>query len=631
MNPRKVQPRVLLTLAAIAVSPATSEIGLPHAVGVDRSGRAQAQSDGRGRVMVESPEHPRGLWLHLTDGDGSPVPGLQVEYQSGRDGLVAIRCADPTGEVQETLVWTRPPGDPVRLRLKAGTPGDLPAGLASIDWRVDPGAEAALDGDETRLSGWEAVRTFLEQRWQARPGIVEVDLSADLKLVVKLEDADALGALVSYLEEAQGLGGVAPTVQVRVLEGGAGLLLGAILYVPFDIRLFEDQALQDEVAKALGGSRSSEFSRQRVAWLTQLVIGKGGIRSLAGIWQLARLEFLWVISNEIVDVSPLVHLTNLETLFLAGNRIVDVGPLVALTNLEDLSLDGNRIVDVKPLAQMTSLEKLNLSSNRIVDVSPLGELGNLRDLQLPYNQIADVSPLTALTQLEVLNVSVNRIVDASPIGELSNLRRLLISANPIADLSPLVKLTNLRELRLTYNRLEDWSPLADMTGLESLLLDVTGLAEVSVLAGLTNLRHLHLSRNRIADPGPLSQLTNLRSLYLTKNQIGDVSALVGLTRLTHLYLAENEVIDLSPLSQVGDLKYLFLEHNRVVDVSPLMSLGQLVGVQLEGNQIEDIGPLVENAGLGEEDWVVLRDNPLSEMALEKQIPALQARGVNVIY
>ena len=56
-----------------------------------------------------------------------------------------------------------------------------------------------------------------------------------------------------------------------------------------------------------------------------------------------------------------------------------------------------------------------------------------------------------------------------------------------------------------------------------------------------------------------------------------------------------------------------------------------MGLQLEGNQIEDIGPLVANTGLGEEDWVVLRDNPLSEMARKEQIPALEARGVNVIY
>lgn len=645
--------RLLLTLMSVWAVAAAAETELSHAVGVDRSGRALAQSDGRGRVMVESPEHPRGLWLHLTDRDGSPLPGVQVDYQSGREGLVAIRSFDPAGEMRETLVWTRPTGDPVRLILKAGPPGDLPAGLASIDWRVDPGAEAVLGGEETRLNGWAAVRSFLEQRWRGRRGIVKIDLSADLNLVVKLEDADAVGALVAYLEGALQLGGVTPTVQVRVLEGGAGLLVGATLHIPFDILLFEDQALQEAVAKALGGSRSSEFARQRVDSLKRLVIEAKGIRSLAGIWQLTNLEFLWVLSNEVIDVNPLVHLTNLKMLFLY--RIVDARPLAALTNLEELSLSGNGIVDVKPLAQMTSLAKLNLSSNRIVDVSPLGELGNLRVLQLPHNQIADVSPLAQLSNLEALDVFNNRIADASAIGRLTSLRTLQIGANLLADVSPLAQLTNLRNLRLTYNRIEDWSPIAELTSLERLRMDGTGLEDLRVLAGLTHLRRLHLShngiadlrplseltklevlrltenQNGIADLGPLSGLTNLRELNLTKNQIGDVSALAGLTRLTHLYLDENEVDDLRPLGELTSLEYLFLEHNQVVDVSPLMSLGQLSGLQLEGNQIEDIGPLVANTGLGEEDWVVLRDNPLSEMAREAQIPALQARGVNVIY
>lgn len=50
-------------------------------------------------------------------------------------------------------MWTRPGGDPLRLRLKAGEPGDLPLGPVPIDWRVDPSAEAILGKEETRLSG----------------------------------------------------------------------------------------------------------------------------------------------------------------------------------------------------------------------------------------------------------------------------------------------------------------------------------------------------------------------------------------------------------------------------------------------------------------------------------------------
>ena len=651
MYPVMVQSRVLLTLAATWAVAAAAETDFPYAVGVDRSGRALGQSDGDGRVMIESPEYPRGLWLHLLDEAGRPLPGLHVEYQGRRDSLVSIRFADPSGNVQETLVWTRPGGDPLRLRLKAGEPGDLPFGLVPIDWRVDPSAEAILGKEETRLSGWETIGTFLRQRWGGRTGIVALDLSLDVNLAVVLEDPNALGALVAYLQDAHPAGDISPIVQVHLLGGGIDLLEGAVLYVPFDILLFEDQTLQGAVAKALGGTPNSNFSRRRVASLTKLVIAGGDIHSLAGIWQLSGLEILWVVENQIVDVNPLVNLPNLETLFLSGNRITDVGPLVALTTLGELHLASNRIVDVKPLGKMTSLARLNLASNRIVDVKPLGELTNLKYLVLPYNRISDVSPLAGMARLEDLNLSNNRIVDTAPLARLASLRRLLIGANPIADLGPLAELTRLRELWLVYNRIEDWSPIARLTGLERLLLDYTGLADLNVLAQLSNLKSLHLSHNRIADLNPLADLTLMRELNLSDNQIVGIGPLAGLTALEYLHLSNNRIADLSPLGELTELIYLELVENRIADLSPLGELTELVylkldgnrityidplaslpsleGIWLDDNQIEDLSALVANKDFGKGDWVNVRGNPLSDHARERQIPTLKAKGVRV--
>lgn len=94
MYPVMVQSRVLLTLAATWAVAAAAETDFPYAVGVDRSGRASGQSDGDGRVMIESPEYPRGLWLHLLDEAGRPLPGLHVEYQAG--GTAWCQFALPT-------------------------------------------------------------------------------------------------------------------------------------------------------------------------------------------------------------------------------------------------------------------------------------------------------------------------------------------------------------------------------------------------------------------------------------------------------------------------------------------------------------------------------------------------------
>ena len=54
-------------------------------------------------------------------------------------------------------------------------------------------------------------------------------------------------------------------------------------------------------------------------------------------------------------------------------------------------------------------------------------------------------------------------------------------------------------------------------------------------------------------------------------------------------------------------------------------------LRLEKNKIADVGPLVANTGLDEGDEVDLTDNPLSDRALEEQIPALRERGVRVTY
>ena len=65
------------------------------------------------------------------------------------------------------------------------------------------------------------------------------------------------------------------------------------------------------------------------------------------------------------------------------------------------------------------------------------------------------------------------------------------------------------------------------------------------------------------------------------------------------------------------------------DVGPLSNLTNLTSLRLQNNQIEDLAPLVANTGLSDGDVVYLAGNPLSDQARNEQIPALEARGVNV--
>ena len=135
------------------------------------------------------------------------------------------------------------------------------------------------------------------------------------------------------------------------------------------------------------------------------------------------------------------------------------------------------------------------------------------------------------------------------------------------------------------------------------------ISDVSALAGLTNLIALGLDSNNISNVTILANLTNLTYLGLGNNAISDVSALAGLNYLTGLSLSRNTISDISVISDLTGLKWLYLDYNTIVDISPL----------------------VANTGLSSEDRVDLRGNPLSATSINTHIPALQGRGVDVIF
>ena len=611
----QILPTILLGLTALGVSAPAAETEFPFAAGTDISGRARAVSDAAGRVMIESPEFPRGLWVHLADDAGQALPSIQVEYQGGPDSLVAIWSLDPSGFRQETLLWTRPGGDALRLTLQAADPADLPPGLASIDWRIDPGAEEVLALEEgPDLIGWEGVPAFLQERWQGRTGRVAVQIDSSTALAVDLDHPEPAERLVEYLGDRtrSSLGEeIASLVQVLLTPHTFGrdlaLLEGSIVLTTSFV-LVPGSELEEWVLPELGRS-SGPVTLAEASGVTWLDLG----------------------FEKIVNLSPLAALTGLEELYLDDNGIADLSPLASLTRLEVLLLEFNEIVDLSPLAPLTSLVDLRLGGNQIADLSPLATLASLEVLYLDINRISDVGPLAALTSLEELYLCENRIVDVGPLAALINLERLILHRNRIVDVSPLAALTGLKGLGLGSNQIVEISPLAALTGLEGLWLGYNEIVDVGPLAALTGLKGLGLEYNEIVDVGPLAALTGLERLRLGGNRIGDVRSLANLTRLEWLELHYNEIVDVDPLASLTGLGWLQLDYNEIVDVGPLAALTGLGSLGLRTNQIKDIGPLVANTGLGEGDKVDLRDNPLSARAILEQIPALRARGVEVTF
>ncbi len=569
---------LLLAWLALGLPAAEAQSEWSFAAGVDSAGFARAQSNAQGQVLIESPQYPRGLWLHFADEAGQALAGLQIDYQSQPDSLIAVYCYDPAERVQATLIWSRPLGDAVRWTLKPrAASDDLPTGGVALDWQG-----LVAPDEELRLESWQEVAAFLQGRWQGQTGRVVLQFP-NTSLTVALDKASALDWLPAHLQSLYAADAADDAqylfLAVHDFKDALGLQEGIVFYTP----LFPDPNLERVVRQALG-YRHGLLTKETLASLTELNGRDEGIRNLQGI----------------------EHLTNLTQLDLGGNQLSDVTPLAGLTNLNWLSLYNNQLSDVAPLAELTNLTRLLLDNNQLSDVTPLAELTNLTYLSLWDNELSDVTPLADLTNLTHLSLSSNQLSDVAPLAELTNLTYLSLWDNELSDVTPLAELNNLTHLWLDNNQISDVTPIADLTNLTGLYLSGNQISDVAPLADLTNLTHLSLSSNQLSDVAPLADLNNLTRLLLGNNQISDVTPLADLTNLTQLYLSSNQISDVTPLADLTNLNWLYLYNNQLSDVTPLADLTNLTHLYLS-------------------------DNPLNFQALNEHIPALQARGVEVLY
>ena len=266
--------------------------------------------------------------------------------------------------------------------------------------------------------------------------------------------------------------------------------------------------------------------------------------------------------------------------------------------------------------EMVSLTRLEAPNSNISDLAGLEFATDLTYLRLYNNLISDIAPLSGLTSLEWLHLGSNSITDVSPLSSLTNLKTLYLYATLISDISALSSLTNLEFLDLLGSRI---------------VVD-NRISDISALSSLTNLKWLRISRyDDITDFSALSSLTNLTELFLSEVSITDVSPLSSLTNLSSLDLSNNSITDVSPLSSLTNLSSLDLSNNSITDVSPLSSLTNLKWLRLFNNNITDLAPLVANRGLGADDEMHVRGNPLNATSINVHVPALQAKGVSVSF
>ena len=446
-----------------------------------------------------------------------------------------------------------------------------------------------------------------------------------------------------------------------------------------DTTIIPDEHLRPVVERALGKPPGSEITADDLATLAELEAQNGYIRDLTGlefatnletlslfvnhvadisqVASMSQLSKLELTSNLITDISPISNLYKLEFLRFVDNRVSDISPLKDLTALTSLDFLGNdEISDISPLSRLTGLNSLGFSLHGVSDLAPLSKLTNLRRLTLESangttledvlslpiipdlinfgfndSRLSDLSSLSPLAHLTGLEMVDNEISDIAPVAELTDLTFLNMSSNAISDVMPLSKLTQLSVLFLRANRISDILPLSALNGLSWVVLSSNRISDLSPLSSLQSLVALEIRDNKISDLSPLRELKNLTFLWLTGNEISDLSPLSALTGLTTLEARSNEISDLTPLSELTELVSLYLLYNKIEDVSPISGLSALTSLDLSYNKISDISPLVDHPGLANGGRLNLVGNPLTYVALETHIVALQRNGVNVSY
>ncbi len=252
-------------------------------------------------------------------------------------------------------------------------------------------------------------------------------------------------------------------------------------------------------------------------------------------------------------------------------------------------------------------------------------------LRTATHQAAFPVSVQALAALDAVSCLAYSVRDLRGLEHCTQIQSLEIAYCQCSDIHPVAPLTNLTTLVLLHSTIQDITPVGGLTRLERLMIKMGEVKDISPVKSLTALQRLDLAQNQITDLTPVTKLTSLIGLGLGRNQITDISPVAGLTQLVEIDVSYNPVGDISVLAGLPWLRTVGASDCGLADITPLTALSALNNVGLLHNNLTDLGPLVENPAFANGAWLNILSNPLSEEALNVQIPALQARGVNVTY
>jgi len=233
-------------------------------------------------------------------------------------------------------------------------------------------------------------------------------------------------------------------------------------------------------------------------------------------------------------------------------------------------------------------------------------------------------------QLEqAIRTAIHRPTGAILNVDLLGIKELDLSGHGICNLTGLEYCCDMKVLTINNARISDFSPISAMRGLVWLYLENDGISDISFLAHLHTLNILDLTENQVTDLAPIAECPWLWKVFLTNN---NVHSLVSLPYGREFFLAGNAITSLESLLDSPNLRVLDIAGNHVSDISVLAQFPYLRDLVLSDNEITDLQGFVDNEGVGKNDTIDLRGNPLDfspGSTVATQIEQLRSRGVIV--
>jgi len=436
-------------------------------------------------------------------------------------------------------------------------------------------------------------------------------------------------------------------------------------YTCSDPAAIPDAALKSAIEAELG---TVDPSINDMAGLQYLYVSSSGITDLTGLELATNLLELDVSGNSVMDITPLQYLRQLEFLDLSLNNLnqdsfCSILPMLTANN--PLLMDGSTLfTDANPYSCPTSghfIPDVNLRA-LVQDELGLSNEPNMTDMPFLYSlfatftsgpessKVTDLTGLEYATNLTYLDLTDHNVSDLSPLSGLTSLNGLYMSGNNISNLSPLAGLTNLQFLYVAYNSgitsistisslsslqyfgcsgcsITSVAPVSGLTQLVELQIDYNPVTDITPIFGLPNLTRLGLAGLGLTDISFLSNWPNMTYLSLSSNTGADFSSLDQFTLLTSLYIYNASIGDISFLSTLVNLERLGLAQNAIEDISSIANLSALKSLFLYANQVSDISPLT---GLTTLEFCYIYDNPLNTLAYCSHIPAIQTNNPGLI-